>query len=86
MIRYLSHRFAHLGFEVETAADGLVGLVMAGRRAPDLLITDVRMPKVDGLSLTRTLVRNGGARMVTIVISDRCCRCSVSDTVSDSIL
>ena len=68
-IRFLSTRFVQLGFEVETATDGLSGLVMAGRRTPDLLITDVQMPKVDGLSLARTLVRNGGGRMLTIVIS-----------------
>jgi|SRR5215813_5564211 len=69
IVRFLSTRFAQLGFEVETATDGLSGLVMAGRRAPDLLITDVMMPKVDGRSLARTLVRNGGDRMLTIVIS-----------------
>jgi len=68
-IRFLSNRFAHLGFEVESATDGLSALAMAGRRAPDLLITDVRMPKVDGPALARTLVRNGGERMLTIVIS-----------------
>src|SRR5215471_5160858 len=46
--------------EVETATDGISDLVMAGRRTPDLLITDVQMHKVDGLSLARTLVLNGG--------------------------
>jgi CheY-like chemotaxis protein len=67
-IRFLSHRFAQLGFEVETASDGLAALLMAGRRVPDVLITDVRMPKVDGPALARALARNGG-RMLTIVIS-----------------
>jgi CheY-like chemotaxis protein len=67
-IRFLAHRFAHLGFEVESATDGLAALMMAGRRLPDVLITDVRMPKVDGPALARALARNGG-RMLTIVIS-----------------
>jgi CheY-like chemotaxis protein len=67
-IRFLSHRFAQLGFEVESATDGLAALLMAGRRAPDVLITDVRMPKVDGPSLARALAHHSG-RMLTIVIS-----------------
>ena len=41
---------------------------MAGRRTPDVLITDVRMPKVDGPALARALAHKGG-RMLTIVIS-----------------
>jgi len=68
IIRFLSHRFAQLGFEVESATDGLAGLLAAGRRIPDVLITDIRMPKVDGPALARALARNGG-RMLTIVIS-----------------
>jgi CheY-like chemotaxis protein len=67
-IRFLSHRFAQLGFEVESATDGLAALLMAGRRTPDVLITDVRMPKVDGPALARALAHKGG-RMLTIVIS-----------------
>jgi CheY-like chemotaxis protein len=68
IIRFLSHRFAQLGFEVESAPDGLAALLIAGRRVPDVLITDIRMPKVDGPALARALSRNGG-RMLTIVIS-----------------
>ena len=67
-VRFLSHRFVQLGFEVESAPDGLAALVIAGRRIPDVLITDIRMPKVDGPALARALARNGG-RMLTIVIS-----------------
>src|SRR6185436_5721829 len=43
------------GYNVETATDGEEALSRALARPPDLLITDVMMPKVDGWSLVRQL-------------------------------
>jgi DNA-binding response OmpR family regulator len=43
------------GYSVETAVDGEDAMVRAQARAPDLLITDVMMPKMDGWALVRTL-------------------------------
>src|SRR5450432_3034656 len=43
------------GYSVETAVDGEDALARALARPPDLLITDVMMPKVDGWSLVRQL-------------------------------
>jgi DNA-binding response OmpR family regulator len=43
------------GYTVETAADGEDALARALANPPDLLITDVMMPKVDGWSLVRQL-------------------------------
>ena len=69
IVRFLANRFAEIGFEVEIATDGLQAVVLAGRCQPDILVADVRLPKVDGLSLCECLARTGGERMVTIVIS-----------------
>lgn len=41
------------GFEVVTAQDGRVGLEMFKSERPDILITDLRMPGIDGLELMR---------------------------------
>jgi two-component system response regulator YesN len=39
-----------LGFdEVQSAGDGLAGLVSARKMAPDIVLSDVRMPGIDGL-------------------------------------
>jgi DNA-binding response OmpR family regulator len=39
------------GYEVLTAADGLEGLEITRRDRPDLLVVDIRMPKLDGFEL-----------------------------------
>jgi DNA-binding response OmpR family regulator len=43
------------GYSVETASDGEDALQRALARTPDLLITDVMMPRMDGWSLVRRL-------------------------------
>lgn len=43
------------GFSVETAVDGEEAMQLALARTPDLLITDVMMPKLDGWALVRQL-------------------------------
>jgi CheY-like chemotaxis protein len=44
-----------LGFEVHDAADGALALEEAARMRPDLVITDLVMPEMDGFELTRRL-------------------------------
>ena len=43
------------GYQVETASDGEEAYQKAIARPPDLLITDVMMPKMDGWKLVKTL-------------------------------
>ena len=42
-------------FNVEVAYDGFETLIKAGDFKPDLLIMDIRMPKIDGLEICRRL-------------------------------
>lgn len=42
-------------FEVYTAVDGLAGWDLAKEKMPDLIISDVMMPKMDGITLCRNL-------------------------------
>jgi len=39
------------GFETETAEDGIVALSALGRERPDVVVTDLRLPRLDGLEL-----------------------------------
>ena len=43
------------GFQVQTAADGKVATTMLEKEIPDLVILDLMLPEIDGLSLTRWL-------------------------------
>ena len=45
------------GFAVETAHDGAAGLNLARSLAPDLIILDLMLPRLDGMELCRTLRR-----------------------------
>lgn len=47
------------GFEVITAANGEEAYLRAVAESPDLIVTDINMPKVNGLDLIR-LVRSDG--------------------------
>jgi CheY-like chemotaxis protein len=55
------------GYSVETAVDGEDALARALARPPDLLITDVMMPKVDGWSLVRQLRAHPELAMLPVI-------------------
>ena len=49
----LGDKFRKSGFNVSTAEDGEVGLKVAMDEKPDLVMLDILMPKMDGISLTK---------------------------------
>ena len=55
------------GYTVETAVDGEEALRRALARTPDLLITDVMMPKLDGWSLVRQLRSRNELAMLPVI-------------------
>ena len=57
------------GFNVRTAQDGRAALTAVDQFQPDLVIVDVMMPRMDGLSLTRELA--GDHRRGLIILSAR---------------
>ena len=50
--------FGHAGHEVLTAADGEAALATLERETVDAVVSDVRMPKMDGFQLCRALRRD----------------------------
>lgn len=46
------------GMVCETARDGVEALQMVSIKKPDLVITDWRMPRMDGFELVRTLKKS----------------------------
>src|SRR5687768_4601104 len=53
LIRVLRTGLTSHGFEVRAAADGLAGFEVFSDWQPDLIITDLAMPNLDGLELCR---------------------------------
>jgi CheY-like chemotaxis protein len=56
------------GYDVIVANNGEEGLVRALREAPDLIVTDVRMPGVNGIAMLRELRKHPGFRPVPAVV------------------
>lgn len=52
---------------VGEAADGVAGLAEAERLRPDVVLMDVRMPRMDGLTATRQLLARPGAPKVIVL-------------------
>lgn len=43
------------GYDVEHAIDGMVGLNAAASAPPDLIVTDIQMPRMDGIEMIRRI-------------------------------
>ena len=53
--RVLAHALVDAGYQVEQASDGLMALKQIARQVPDLIVSDVLMPHLDGIGLAATL-------------------------------
>jgi two-component system chemotaxis sensor kinase CheA len=64
----LSGLLEAVGFEIINASDGAEALDKLTREAVDLVVTDLEMPKVDGLELTRRLKSHPTLSSLPVVI------------------
>src|SRR6202790_1509617 len=69
IVRLLADRCTRMGFKVETATNGIQALLKAKRSKPDILIIDVNMPEVDGLSVCAHLLDPARNPLNVIVIT-----------------
>jgi len=67
-VRILSMRLASDGYDVVTARDGEEALAVAGEAQPDLILLDVMMPKLDGITVCRRLKEAQAASFTPIVL------------------
>jgi DNA-binding NarL/FixJ family response regulator len=67
------------GYAVKTARRGAEALVIVAQTLPDLIISDIRMPGMDGYQLVRNLRSNARTRLVPIVFL------TAKDEISDRI-
>jgi len=69
VLKFLADHCARLGFRVQTASNGLKAFAIAHRFSPDVLILDVNMPEVNGMSLCEKLLEPGKKPIDLVVMS-----------------
>jgi putative two-component system response regulator len=64
----LAALLARDGYTVVTAADGAAALAEVEREPPDLVLTDVMMPELNGFELCRRLKQQRATRLIPVVL------------------
>ena len=73
----LAKGLTHAGYAVDTAGDGREGLWLAGENDYDVIVLDLMLPVLDGMSVLRALRESGNATHVLIL--------SARDMVDDRV-
>ncbi|MFG2977823.1 response regulator transcription factor [Streptomyces sp. NPDC048331] len=73
----LRRSLAFEGYAVQTAVDGLDALDKAASYAPDLIVLDIQMPRMDGLTAARRLRASGSVTPILML--------TARDTVGDRV-
>jgi DNA-binding response OmpR family regulator len=63
-----AHFLRSAGYDVEFATDGPAALAEAIRLVPDVVITEILVPKLDGLALCRALKGNAATEHVAVLV------------------
>jgi CheY-like chemotaxis protein len=69
ILRAVADRCTRMGFDVETATNGLQVLIKTGQRELDILVIDVHMPEVDGLSVLSYLSDTAKKSLHVVVVT-----------------
>lgn len=73
--RIIKFNLEREGFSVETVTDGMTALARVKREAPDLIVLDLLMPKMDGWEVAEALKRDPETARIPIlmlsVVGDR---------------
>lgn len=67
LVRMLDQLLRSLG-DVETARDGSEALAKAKVHRPDVIVTDLMMPRMDGIALAKNLKRDAELATVPLVM------------------
>ena len=69
--RVLKTTLVSRGYEVRTASNGLEALDMLGHWGPDLIITDLAMPQMDGVELCRQVRASSDTPILVLSVRDQ---------------
>ncbi len=60
----------HRGYRVVEAGDGEAAIEVAGRERPDLIVLDLQLPKLDGVTAAERIRQLPGLERVPILTND----------------
>ncbi len=67
IVRLLSMRFKGMGFEVFEAFDGLQCVTVAEVEMPDLILSDIKMPNMDGIAAFEKLLQMDTIKKIPVI-------------------
>jgi len=67
-VEILQLRLESQGYEVIAAADGEAALAVIRDRLPDLVLLDIMMPKLDGISTLKILKQDSALRFIPVIL------------------
>lgn len=67
-LKLLHEQLSLKGYQVIEAHDGLDGLEMIKKEKPDLVLLDIRMPKMDGMTMLNRLRKVENGQKVNVII------------------
>ena len=78
----MSAKLESFNYEVISAEDGEIGLEKAVKEKPDLILLDVKMPNMDGVTLLKKLRSNEAVPKMPVLITSNL---SVTDNIADGV-
>ncbi len=61
-------KFEAAGFDVATASDGEIGIAMAEKTKPDIILLDLQMPRMDGATALQHIRTSPWGKEVPVII------------------
>src|SRR5205085_10886363 len=75
-LKLMNHMLRQAGYQVINALEGREALAMAKNELPDLIISDISMPEIDGVELCRMIRSRKELSTIPIIL--------VTDSLKDS--
>jgi DNA-binding response OmpR family regulator len=69
------------GYEVEHAIDGMVGFSTATTAHPDLIVTDIQMPRMDGIEMIKRIRKSRPISGTPIIVISAYGKRLISDAI-----